>query len=70
MCDDAEVPYVFHEIILEICLSSKVVLKRSEEPPGEIHTNIISYFFPEISFFFSMRLLRKCHGFQHSKFRA
>jgi hypothetical protein len=70
MCDDAEVTNVFHEVILEICLSSEVVLKRSEEPLGEINLTIINYFLPKISFFFSMRLLKKHHGFQHSEFRA
>ena len=47
-----------------------MVLKRSEEPPEEIHINIISYFFQKISFFFSMRSLRKRQGFQHSESRA
>jgi hypothetical protein len=53
MCDDAEVTNVFHEFVLDIRLSSEVVLKRSEEPFGEIYLLIINYFFPKISFFFS-----------------
>jgi hypothetical protein len=36
MCDDAEIPYVFHGLILEIWLFSEVVLERNEEPPEEI----------------------------------